>query len=415
MNGALKQAGLLSGCGALCIAVRRAHTGVETAGPRSLRDYRPICPFPLYFVPGARHSRSVQSLVRWLACVLLSGLAAHPACAAFSSLYAFGDGVCTTTDNVSGPVSLYYGNRYCNGRIWIEVLAQRQGLAYDSTKNWSYFGHYSSNLVEHVSQFSAPADANTSLFVVWVNDADFVDDMSKIYPSLDPAAWSNAITSSLANHLQALTNLYAKGARTLVMPTAADITKTPQYSGLPVADKSFIRQRVIDFNAGFADMLNQARATLPGVQIYVPDIFALLDELSAHPEDYGLVNPGIDALEDPNLADYSLDGPGASYLFWDAFDPTAKAHAVIAGVVQQLISPVRISALTLLNGSNQLAVANIPIGLSGAVDGTSNLVSGTWTPVTNFDSLSATQAIFAPAPGPWPFYRLRFPFAWSWP
>jgi phospholipase/lecithinase/hemolysin len=374
-----------------------------------------FAPFPLYFVPGARHNRSVQSLVRWIACLLLSGLAAHPAQAAFSSLYAFGDGVCTTTDNVSGPASLYYGNRYCNGRIWIEVLAQRQGLAYDPAKNWSYFGHYSSNLVEHVSQFSPPADANTSLFVVWVNDADFVDDMSKIYPSLDAAVWSNAMTSSLANHLQVLTNLYAKGARTLVMPNAADITKTPQYSGLPAADKSFIRQRVIDFNAGFAAMLDQARASLPGAQIYVPDIFALLDQLAAHPADYGLVNPGIDAVEDPNLTDYSLNGPGADYLFWDAFDPTAKAHAVIAGVMQQMISPASISALTLLNGSNQLAVANLPIGLNGSVDGTSNLASGTWTPVTDFDSTNATQTISVQATGPWQFYRLRFPFAWSWP
>jgi hypothetical protein len=357
----------------------------------------------------------VQSLARWIACLLLSGPAILPARAAFSSLYAFGDGVCTTTDNTSGPAYLYDGNRYCNGRIWIEVLAQRQGLAYDPTRNWSYFGHYSSNLVAHVSQFSPPPDASTSLFIVWVNDADFVDDMSRIYPSLDAAAWSSAISTSLANHLQALTNLYAKGARTLVMPNAVDITKIPQYSGLSAADKSFVRQRVMDFNAGFAAMLNQARASLPGVRIYIPDIFALLDDLVAHSAAYGLVNPGIDAVEDPNLTDYSLNGPGASYLFWDAFDPTAKAHAVIAGVVQQLISPASITALTLLSGSNLLAVVNIPIGLNGSVDGSSNLVSGTWTPVTTFDSTNATQAVFVPATGPWQLYRLRFPFAWSWP
>ncbi|OYV07059.1 MAG: hypothetical protein CFE26_03060, partial [Verrucomicrobiales bacterium VVV1] len=59
---------------------------------------------------------------------------------AFSSLYVFGDGVCTTTDNASGA-NYFYGNRYCNGRVWVEVLAQWQGLAYDSAKNKSFFGN----------------------------------------------------------------------------------------------------------------------------------------------------------------------------------------------------------------------------------------------------------------------------------
>jgi len=57
-------------------------------------------------------------------------------CAAspFTSLQVFGDGVCTTTDNVSTSAP-FHGNRYCNGRVWIEVLCQWQGLPYDvSTK-----------------------------------------------------------------------------------------------------------------------------------------------------------------------------------------------------------------------------------------------------------------------------------------
>ena len=106
---------------------------------------------------------------------------------------------------------------------------------------------------------------------------------------------------------------------------------------------------------------------------------------------------------------------GATYLWWDSWDPTAKAHAVMADTVQQMISPVKISNLTLLTGSNRLDVANVPIGLSGYVEGRTNLVLGSWTSVTNFDSTSATQAIFVPASGPWRFYRLRFPFAWTWP
>jgi len=364
-------------------------------------------------MPGTTEAGTVNSLVRLMVLVLLFGRAVLGAEAAFSSLYVFGDGVCSSTDNIYGG-SLYYPYTYCNGRVWVQVLAQRQGVTYDANKNLSYFGHCSFYLSTDVSQFST-TNANTSLFVVWVNNADFVWDMQNIYPSTSLATWNNAMNGSLANHFQAITNLYAKGARTLIMPNAADITKIPQYSGLASGDKSFIRQRVIDYNTAFAAMLNQASASLPGIKIYMPDMFALFDDLLAHPGNYGLVNPGAAALGDPNLTDYSLNGPGANYVFWDPFDPTAKVHEVAADTVQELISPANITDLALLDGSNRLDIANIPIGLDGFVDGNSNLVSGSWTPVTNFNTTSATQAIFVPTPGPQQFYRLRFPFAWSWP
>jgi hypothetical protein len=362
-----------------------------------------------------RHTEAVKSLVRLIVLVFLSGPAVLPTKAAFSSLYVLGDGVCSTTDNPQGG-PLYYPNTYCNGRVWVQVLAQRQGLTYDASKNKSYFGHYSSFLAADVSQFSA-ADATNSLFLIWVNNADFVWDMLYIYPSLNPAAWNDAVNSSLANHSQAIAALYAKGIRSLVLPNAVDITKVPYYGGLASspADRSFIRQRVADFNAAFAAMLNQARSSSPGLTIYAPDFFSLLDDILANAGSYGLINPGIDALEDPNLTDYSLNGPGAYYVFWDYQDPTAKAQEVMADVAQQLISPVKISDLTSLNGSNRLTVATLPIGLNGFVDGRTNLALGNWTQRTNFNSTSATQAIFVPASGPRQFYRLRFPFAWSWP
>jgi hypothetical protein len=55
--------------------------------------------------------------------VLLFGLAVLPAQAAFKSLYVFGDGLSTTTDNVQSPPlsASYYGSRYSNGRVWVEV------------------------------------------------------------------------------------------------------------------------------------------------------------------------------------------------------------------------------------------------------------------------------------------------------
>lgn len=360
----------------------------------------------------------MKSLVQFTIFAFLLGNVVFPTQAAFTSLYIFGDGVCTTTNNpVAGPS--YYGLRRSNGRVWVEVLAQRQGLTYESNKNWSYYGHYSANLVTNVNNFTAPPDANSALYVVWVNDADFVDDMGKIYPSLNIITWSNAMNQTLSNYFKAMTNLYAKGARTLIMPNAVDITKTPQYNGSPSADKSFIRQRIIDFNAAFGTtLMNQIKTNCADITIYVPDVFTLLDKMLTHAADYGLTNAlyngqSIDVLEDPTLTDQSLNGPGTNYIFWDATDPTAKAHAVIADDVQQLISPVQISKITSLGGSLRLDMANIPIGRDGFVDGSTDLVN--WAVEADINSTNTTQTNFIPVTGPLRFYRLRFPFNWSWP
>jgi hypothetical protein len=74
---------------------------------------------------------------------------------------------------------------------------------------------------------------------------------------------------------------------------------------------------------------------------------------------------------------------------------------------------VQISTLTWLSGSNRLEAANVPIGRDGFVEGSTDLVN--WTTEENIHSTNATQLIFVPASGPLQFYRLRFPFTWSWP
>lgn len=349
------------------------------------------------------------------------GIATNRADAQFTSLYAFGDGVTTTTNGPGG--SFYHGNRFTNGRVWVEVLAQRQGLAFASARNWSYFGHYSPNLVTNVGNFVAPPDVGTALFVVWVNNADFVSHLadSKFAPynNSNLAIWTNALSQSWSNHLRAVQILYAKGARTLVMPNAVDITRVPYYAGLPASSKTFLRQRIVDFNAGFATTLAQARATLPGITIHIPDLFALFDDVVARPAHYGLVNAlengrSIDALSDFTLTDKSLAGPGANYIFWDYLDPTARAHAIIADLAHQLVSPVRISSITTANAGNcQLELANLPIGLDGFVDGSGNFVD--WPQAATVQSTAATLTIQVPVADPLRFYRLRFPHAWTWP
>jgi len=358
---------------------------------------------------GANQNCNVKSMARFTLYLWILGWAATSSPAAFTSLYVFGDGVSTTTNSPGG--SFFYGKRYCNGRVWVEVLAQWQGLNYESNKNWSYFGHDSVALTANLNNFPVPADAASALFVVWVINADFVYDIQNYrpYTSNNIAVWNNAIGQSLTNHVRAITNLYAKGARTLVLPGAADITKVPEYPGLSASEKNFIRQRIISFNAAYTNTVSNLLPSLPNLKIYLPDVFTLLDNVLAQPKNCGFTNVGsaIDA------GYTSFTGPGTNYVFWDYLHPTAKLQMMIADLTQQLISPVKFSQITALDGTNRLELVNVPIGRNGFVDGSTNCLN--WAAAVGFTSSNLSQSVFVPASGPWQCYRLRFPFAWSWP
>jgi phospholipase/lecithinase/hemolysin len=363
----------------------------------------------------------VKNLLPLIITFLLLAFASFPAQAGFSTLYAFGDGVCTTTGNsFTGP--LYYGHRYSNGRIWIEVLAQRQGLAYEVTNNNSYYDDFSAVALVNVNSFVAPADATNDLFIVWVCDADFVGDLGQFDPPYTAAnipAWSNNISQSLNNHLTIITNLYAKGVRYLVMPNAVDLGKIPEYAGLDSNSKSFVRDRIIYFNTNFTASLNQAKALCPGLQIYVPDFFSVFDNVITNAALYELTNAldfngqSIDAIDAlPNAA---TNGPGTNYIFWDPVDPTARLHAVMADIVQQIISPVQVGKVTSFVGSNRLDIINYPAGLKGFVEGLTNLTLTNWSAMVSISSTNTTQSAFVPTSGPQQLYRLHFPYSWSWP
>jgi phospholipase/lecithinase/hemolysin len=339
--------------------------------------------------------------------ILLLGLPAH---AAFTSFYVFGDGVSTTTNNTGGG-SLYYGKRYTNGRVWVEVLVERQGLTYVSNNTCSYFGHTTGNLVTTVNNFNAPGDVATALFVVWVSDADLVYDITDYESNPSGYSWSNAIAQSQTNLWKATTNLYAKGVRTLIMPNAVDLTKIPAYSAS--AGGNVIRQAITNFNIAFGGTVSNVLAACPDLTIYVPDFFALLDDIVAHSTNYGLTHPDTDALTAYNDSVTISNSVACNYVFWDDTNPSARTHAWMADLVQQFIAPVDVSAITLFNGSNRLDMVNIPIGRDGVVEGTTNLVN--WASVGNIDSTNSTQSLYVTRSNSTAFYRLRFPFSWTWP
>ncbi len=352
--------------------------------------------------------------------LLLFGSAVFPAQAAFTMLQVFGDGLSTMTNGAGG--SSYYGLRRSNGRVWVEVLAQRQGLTLYPTNNWSYFGNTSAAVVTSINNFSAPSGISMSniLFVIWVNNADL------FYPALNNGtnmnAWTNTINFSLTNHFKAITNLYAKGARTLIMPNAVDLSTIPKFNTSSYTN--FFHQMCTNYNVAFTNILNRAitNSNYPGLTIYMPDFFALLTNLIAYPASYSVTNAlynghSIDAIEDPSLLNKATNGPGTNYIFWDASDPTAKVHMWMANTAQQLLSPAQIGNGIRDNDDNitQLNLTNVPVGQNGQVLGCTNLLLGGWKTNATFIGTNLTQSVWVTNSGPQWFYRVRYLYSWTWP
>lgn len=372
--------------------------------------------------------------------------------AAFTSYFVFGDGLSCTASNTSGLAS-YYGKRFSNGRVWVEVLAQMQGLAFDPLKNTnSFFGNTSSNLTAQVAAFKPPTDAANALVVIWVNNADLY------YPAFDAtptfAKFNSATTNALARQQAAVVTLYAKGIRSIVMPNVVDISTVPEFNTY-TAKTNLLRQACTNYNAQFYAMINRVCAQCPGLDIVVPDYFSFLGDMLKSPGKYGVTNAlygklSIDAISDPSLTDKSVAGPGASYIFWDSTDPSAKVHYLMASIAQQLLSPAQIG-LAQLGENNRIDLINAPIGMPGVLENSTNLTS--WIVVTNFIPVASSQSFLIPAP-PLPadfgaggggtgggggidptnpnnwhsgtnavkpivtasqLYRLRFPYNWVWP
>ncbi len=386
----------------------------------------------------------MKRLIQFTAIVLFFGGQVFSAQAGFSSIYIWGDSISTTTNNVN-PLSdpQFYGQRNCNGRTWVEVLAQRQGLGANSitnpiwnynSNNFSYFGHYSSNVVADVNGFSQPANATNCLFVLWVGNADFYGDMlsatvgdptsSQDGGGTNLAIWTTAINQHLTNHYNIITNLYAKGCRTLVAPNVADLSTIPSFnnSGVNYPNyPAFIRQRIISFNTNYVAMLKQIAANSPGLTICVPDIFTLLNNVLTNAAAYGLTNAlgpngySTDVIDALNPA--GINGPGTNYIFWDTeSNPTAKMSEVIADSVQQSLSPARFTRIAAVGASNRLDMVNMPIGLTnGFVLSATALTQKTWLTNVSFITQTATQSVFVPVAGAPQFYRLQFPWQWTWP
>jgi phospholipase/lecithinase/hemolysin len=181
-----------------------------------------------------------------------------------------------------------------------------------------------------VAQFAArlagaPADAG-ALYVLWGGANDIFLNAALSLPQ-DPVA-------SVSNLAATIGDLYALGARTLLVPNLPDLGKAPQFNADPAAPA--VTALTLAFNSLLAGALSTLESSLPGLDVIPFDTFDAFDDLLANAASFGITNT-TDAcfvlIVLGNLCD------PASFIFWDKDHPTPLVHEILGNLFSAAVLP----------------------------------------------------------------------------
>lgn len=154
----------------------------------------------------------------------------------------------------------------------------------------------------------------------------------------DIASIASTAASAASNILGLAAQVYAAGAKTMVILNLPDLGLSPAYNTDPTASAigSFYTNT---FNQALDAGLAAVKAALPGLKLVLVDIASAFAAVVSNPAAFGLSN-----VEQACIAVNACVGGTPdiqnSYLFWDSVHPTTAGHAIIAQTVQQTLIAV---------------------------------------------------------------------------
>jgi len=242
------------------------------------------------------------------------------------------------------------GHHFTNGPTWIEQLARTLKANVNAEPAFKGSNPHAmnfavgaararetgvnANLPLQVATFLQAKGGVASpgaLYVIEVGTND-VRDALNAGPGA-PAIISAALTAIRTN----VEALYAAGARRFLIWNVPNPALTPVIRSLnnPVVSAVAL-SLATSFNSGLDGQVALLRATRPGIDIDVLDIFQLLNVVVAHPAAVGFTNVTTPCIT-PSVAPFFCQQPD-EYLFWDGVHPTAAMHAVVAAFAEMTLA-----------------------------------------------------------------------------
>lgn len=261
---------------------------------------------------------------------------------AYSSIVAFGDSLSDTgrlqtllaIGGIDLPAAPYVGDRFSNGPVAVEVMAQALGV---SLTSYAY-GGAQTGLGNHVAEFlvgtgmqgqvnqylsslgGTPADAQ-ALYFLWGG----ANDLFTLLDSGAPDA-SAVIGQAVTNLSTQVGQLHAQGAREFFVPLMPNLAQSYDgvQGGAPV--QAALTQLSAGYNGALSAAMSQLQASLPDASIRVFNTQAVLEGVRAD-----LLAQGGVLGERCWTGDYqgnngSLCANPDQYYLFDAVHPTAVVH-----------------------------------------------------------------------------------------
>jgi len=245
------------------------------------------------------------------------------------------------------------GHHVSNGATWIEQFVRGRGLSGNANpalgnegikaSNYAVGGARAvedypcrfnlSNQLEafDIDQQNGLVITEKTLFVFEIGGNDVRDALAEGDPSI--------IGDALQNIATAIETLHYQGARKFLLVNVPALGITPAVKMIdemvPGAAQA-ANALTQGFNAGLEQGRGYLNATLPGIDIRTLDLYDLLNEIIATPENFGITNTE-DACVTPNIAPFTCKDPD-SYLFWDGIHPTKAVHAIMAQKAAEVLN-----------------------------------------------------------------------------
>ena len=309
-------------------------------------------------------------------------LSASLACAsapasAYTALYAFGDSL-SDVGNVFAetggaiPAAPYYMGRFSNGPNWVDDLSDSLGLGPVAPSllggnNFAYGGAQTgptdvnpgpvqtADLLGQVATFSAlGAPKAGALYTLDIGANDIGAALGALaLNEIDYPTFLNVISEAESNTIEAVQELYADGARSLIYYEVPDLALVPAFAPFGT-DASLVA-------SGFNQVVLAGIESIAGLTVFDLPIYDQLDQIVANPNAFGFTDVTdpcyTGTTTSPGIVCSALPAVQNQYLFWDHEHPTAAGHALAANLAYSLAAPEPATWAMLLIGFVGLGVA----------------------------------------------------------
>jgi thermolabile hemolysin len=252
----------------------------------------------------------------------------------FSQIVTYGDSLSDVGNAAAKGASLPSSSngRFSNGKLWIEYLADRLGIAPDRRQNFAEGGAttgttniaqtYFPNLVGIAQQVkNHPISDPNALYVLWGGANDYLRATPENRP--DPQV-------TIGNLSREIGTLIDRGAKNILVVNLPDLGKLPTTRNRPTASQLTMLTTL--HNAGLAANIGTLSQTHPGVKLTLLDVNTAFSRAISDPPSYGFdnVTQGCFSVgcQTPN-----------TYLFWDGIHPTTAGHKILGDLAYRSVSP----------------------------------------------------------------------------